>query len=146
MHSPMRLHFLSCFILFQNRLFCFVLFSVEVGCSSVCAPWSFNCCAQTNSQALNGSSSLTHCLSPATGVEMPALGMSGPWALGLGFPRPLIKGLASTLIIGYAKTVPPLFSIAIATTCLHSFVLFSCLVIFFFFFLSKCVAAVPLPP
>lgn len=34
---------------------------------------------------------------------MPALGMSGLWASGLGFPRPLVKGLASALIIGNAE-------------------------------------------
>lgn len=77
------------------------------------------------SAAVNGTSSQTYSLNPATGVGMPALGMSGLWASGLGFPRPPCQRINSHSDHGERKTVPPLFSAATATAQAHSFVLLS---------------------
>lgn len=53
-------------------------------------------------------------LKSATGVGMPALSMSGLWALGLGFPRPPCQRISSHSDHRECRTVPPLFSNATA--------------------------------
>lgn len=82
------------------------------------------------SWGVKGTSSQTHCLNPAAGVGMPALGMSGLWASGLGFPRPPCQRISSHSDRRERRTGPPLFYVATAAACLHSFVLLSRLVKF----------------
>lgn len=65
--------------------------------------------------AVNGISSQTHCLKSAAGVGMPALGISGLWALGLGFPRPSCQRISSHSDHRECRTVPSLFSNVTAT-------------------------------
>lgn len=78
--------------------------------SSVCTHLQAAVHVPAYSLAVDGTSSQTHCLNPAAGVGMPALGMSGLWALGLGFPRPPCQRISSSSDHRERRTIPPLFS------------------------------------
>lgn len=105
-------HFLSCFISFHNRLFLLCTWQVECSMSvaHLWTPVPVPAC----SSRVNGYRFQTHYMSPATEVGMPALGMSGLWVLGLGFPRPPCQRISFYSDRRECKTVPPLFSAATA--------------------------------